>query len=684
MDVTLGNMQMGGMSMGEGVPTAAYMQKMYWAVVGAAIATSTLVNVLNNALAEQRLRSKAAKPTSTFWTSYATATAICREISHASIGSLRIKSLRVRFPSLGKVVVLSSNLVVVLVLCFYKLNTLDQWKWEDIGYRTGFIALSQLPLIFLLAAKDNVIGCLIGVGYEKLNWLHRWTARTLWLTVTVHMGFWFRSWARYDYIKVKMAGDPITRRGFAAWCILTFIVATSFAPVRRTNYEVFIITHIVTFAGFIGAVYIHVPSEVKAWVWVSIGLFFLDRLLRLRRVLYLNHFQWRSKTAARLWSNQARLTRLPGNVTRITIDKPAVSWKPGQHMFLSCHSIVPLQSHPFTISSLPCDGAMEFLVQAREGGTKRFMKYASSHLPTAEHGLSSLKHVGIEGPYGRLRPLNQFDSVVLFAGGTGATFTVALMRDVVKSWCLKDRHAGRRIRFVWVIKSREQLAWFNDKLEQVVVDVDAMRVADLSCANAVDLSIYVTCDEQLVAEKSESKARSPPILQGEVKEVSSRLLFASSHIGEGKQDDGSDVASTISFGAEDASSRDRCGLDGGCCSNRIVKDEADAAICMCSPHPPMIPTRSGVETTLSCEAEKASDRSLSTTYIKVLGGRPHPRSIIREVLEEAEGESAVVVCGPLGLADDVRDSVVALSDERAVHKGTGAQGIYLHIEEFSY
>ena len=54
------------------------------------------------------------------------------------------------------------------------------------------------------------------------------------------------------------------------------------------------------------------------------------------------------------------------------------------------------------------------------------------------------------------------------------------------------------------------------------------------------------------------------------------------------------------------------------------------------------------------------------------------------MLEEAEGESAVIVCGPQGLQDDVRESVVALSDERAVHKGTGAQGIYLHIEGFCY
>ncbi len=42
------------MSMGAGVPDLFYMQKMYWAVVGAAIGTAALVNVLNNYLYIQR------------------------------------------------------------------------------------------------------------------------------------------------------------------------------------------------------------------------------------------------------------------------------------------------------------------------------------------------------------------------------------------------------------------------------------------------------------------------------------------------------------------------------------------------------------------------------------------------------------------------------------------------------
>ena len=45
---------MGGMSMGDGVPSLFYIQRMYWAVVGGVIAFATVINVLNKLLSLQR------------------------------------------------------------------------------------------------------------------------------------------------------------------------------------------------------------------------------------------------------------------------------------------------------------------------------------------------------------------------------------------------------------------------------------------------------------------------------------------------------------------------------------------------------------------------------------------------------------------------------------------------------
>ncbi len=87
-------------------------------------------------------------------------------------------------------------------------------------------------------------------------------------------------------------------------------------------------------------------------------------------------------------------------------------------------------------------------------------------------------------------------------------------------------------------------------------------------------------------------------------------------------------------------------------------------------------------------AEVQSDgsgvKSRALPCAKFYSGRPDIFELLWDILEKAEGETGVTVCGPIGLNTDVRKMVVKCSDERAVHKGTGAQGIYLHTECFGW
>jgi predicted ferric reductase len=661
-----------------------------------------------------------AKPRNPLLKPYATATAIIREITYASLASQPIWKLSLHFPPLGRVILLLSNLTVVLILCFYKLDPSDQWQWENIGYRTGFIGLAQLPLIFLLAGKKNIIGALTGFSYERLNCLHRWTARTLWLTITIHMMFWFRDWARYDYIIVKLTTDPITKRGFAAWCILTFIVLTSFPAVRKWNYELFVLTHLVTFAGFTAAVWLHVPNEVKYWVWIPIGIFAFDRLMRARRLIWSNIRFPRRGQLLRI-GNSAILTPLPGNVTRITISNPLVTWSPGQHVFLSCHSVAPLQSHPFTIASIPSDKKLEFIVRAERGGTKRLLDFASKQhtlpLSTAIAGPST-RQVFIEGPYGKMRPLRQFDTLVFFAGSTGATFTMPLLRDVVHNWQMGrtfrwQRQEGpsvvRRIRFIWVIKARDRMCWFSEQLDEVVRTVNALEPLHDGSRLKVEISIYITRDESFTKDQTDSPLRQSPVSEHEHEHGKARQLIASNpsienlptdpekdeKLDEKERDDRMSIHSAPSFSNRDAGAEPRsCGPNGTCCCTRIVSESSSAAsIPECTCHCDSDSLAPATSTALPPSSPQPQNTPSSPTpsspttpqaTMRLLTKRPSLTSITRQALEQALGETAVVVCGPRGLREGVRRSVVQLSDERAVHRGTGAQGVWLHGEGFEY
>ncbi|KAK5280615.1 ferric-chelate reductase Frp1 [Exophiala xenobiotica] len=227
------------------------------------------------------------------------------------------------------------------------------------------------------------------------------------------------------------------------------------------------------------------------------------------------------------------------------------------------------------------------------------------------------------------------------------------MRDIVQRW--KDGVAGgsaivtKRIRFVWVVKARDRVTWFQNQLETALADVEAIRRHEGHSDKELDLSIYVTCDEEL--EASNIATGCEPAAHGTA-----------------------EIATTKTNELDNEKKRTDEKVD---VINTVDEDGSPKACCCCAPS-------SSSASSLSVVEKGNVEPTAVMPRLKIVAGRPKPRSIIRKVLEEADGESAVVVCGPQGLQDDVRRSVVALSDERAVHKGTGAQGIYLHVEGFCY
>lgn len=65
--------------------------------------------------------------------------------------------------------------------------------------------------------------------------------------------------------------------------------------------------------------------------------------------------------------------------------------------------------------------------------------------------------VMIDGPYGGCSvDLGDYETVLLFAGGSGITFTLGLLDDIVGRCTRKGRSNGertRRIEFVWCVRS---------------------------------------------------------------------------------------------------------------------------------------------------------------------------------------------------------------------------------------
>jgi len=107
-------------------------------------------------------------------------------------------------------------LAFIMGLLFYNNDVEGAQHYQAISLRSTLLSMAQLPLIILLAGKNNFIGLVTGVSYERLNVLHRWVARGLFLTATIHGFAQIYGWSRFGLVTIESQTDACWPRGTSA------------------------------------------------------------------------------------------------------------------------------------------------------------------------------------------------------------------------------------------------------------------------------------------------------------------------------------------------------------------------------------------------------------------------------------------------------------------------------------
>lgn len=402
--------------------------------------------------------------------------------------------------------------VVVVYAIAVVLCTVTDANLVDNANRAGFLAVAQLPVIFLFATKNSILSLLLGPGngYEKLNFVHRWAGRAMFICVVVHGVLWIQNHHRWNQ---PILGEPKEDAGLAAFGLLCVIIVSSIFPVRKWGYQVFFSIHIVTYVSFFVALCYHTPYA-RPWIYAPLAFYGFDLCLRL--------FKYRVKDATiEAVSNQMTLIRVP-----FCSD----GWIAGQHVRLRVFfSGRILESHPLTILAAPpgtsCikesldigGGGLVFGASVKGDWTRALNQHAtlmaeelvrteakeSSRAGDQEKSEGSLSRrarqpelpqlqVMIDGPYGGSSiDLGRYEHVLLFAGGSGATFSLGLLDDIVGRCVKLGRKNGeitRRIEFAWCVRSFGTLSWFTTFLSHI-----AQTAAFPHSTVSLHISVYVTC-----------------------------------------------------------------------------------------------------------------------------------------------------------------------------------------------
>ncbi|KAG1768915.1 ferric reductase NAD binding domain-containing protein [Suillus placidus] len=373
--------------------------------------------------------------------------------------------------------------------------TLDITYWSN---RSGILAASQFPLITALGTKNNIVSCT-----ACLNYVHRMMSRVVFILLWVHVGGEVVQHAPFQPYFAKQW----LIWGLVAMCAFTILCIVSLRPIRAQAYELFFYVHFAMAFTFLIGAYFHAQDfQFGFWIYPCFIIWGLDRLIRFLRLVVFNHSYFGFKSGSTM---DATAELLSDDFVRLRFHRPShFHWTPGQTAYLIIPSVsrLPFEAHPFTIasfnstlfdvpkeqkptsekydeislaegnlgSSAPFWKELVFFVNVREGFTARLKDAALK---------GDKVKVFVDGPYGPSPNLGSYDTSVLVAGGSGVSYTLPVLLDIIER--VRNGQSGcHRVVFIWSIRSVDHIHWIDDVL------IRALRLAPPSLS--ISIHIHVT------------------------------------------------------------------------------------------------------------------------------------------------------------------------------------------------
>ncbi|KAK7179744.1 ferric reductase like transmembrane component [Paraphaeosphaeria sporulosa] len=412
---------------------------------------------------------------------------------------------------------------------------------DDVAFRAAWTTISQIPLVYLLSAKRGPLNYLTGLTYERINWMHKFVGRMVFVSATTHMAIMLSSISMSELTSSHDDAMQVVRYGAGAYVLLLWIAVSSVIGVRKRWYRFFYINHWISTIVFLGLAFNHVPSYARLPIYASIGLVATDKMLVTFGYLLLNMTIRPIRTKFKKFRRRPSPARevhvlamghpikmvaplvttggegAPESTTVMRLSDLPFKWKPGQHVRMWFPRLGSLEVHPFTpamcsdfsngreIESqdaeehglLPMESTtqpndMILMVKAHDGLTRRLADYRdqwrSLPCPNASQPSSSLIAF-IDGPYGEGPVWEDYENIVMLSTSTGVSFMLSVLNYLEHfSFANKGRLRTRQIHFVWVNRHIEPV--FESTITELFCkNSTALRDSGIS----VKADFYITC-----------------------------------------------------------------------------------------------------------------------------------------------------------------------------------------------
>ncbi|KAK9244097.1 ferric reductase NAD binding domain-containing protein [Lipomyces tetrasporus] len=310
--------------------------------------------------------------------------------------------------------------------------------------RSGIMAVTLMVPLLQFAGRNSLLTRMTGWSNDTYKLFHRWTARILVLDSMIHTiaisAYLLHSGGHSEYHAVILHRSNVF--GILAAVASCMIMIQALYVFQQFWYEIFLTLHLGLAIIFFVGLWQHLSSYAFVYpLYGAVAIYAFDRLLRLLRVLSGN-----LTGRAEIHAN--------ADATQIII-KPLIpfNYRPGQYACLYILRFNFWQSNPFSAAEAR-DNRYIFIAKRRRGVTARLHGYAVDRD-------THRARIWLEGPYGISHALENYESVLLLAGGIGITTVI--------SYALHLKRKGRQqqVALVWAVKEKESVSWIASQLRHV-------------------------------------------------------------------------------------------------------------------------------------------------------------------------------------------------------------------------
>ncbi|KAJ7901617.1 hypothetical protein B0H13DRAFT_765305 [Mycena leptocephala] len=311
--------------------------------------------------------------------------------------------------------------------------------------RYGYIAVSQIPFVVAFATKNNILGMFLGMGYEKLNFLHRFVARLAIISANVHGLGYIYKWCLGNVFmeKIKL---PKNYFGLLMLLSVDCLLLSSTAFVRKNAYNIFFYSHILFVQVLLFSGFNHYP-QLLPYLYCTVAIYGLDKLMRL----------------AKTRISTATIRPIPElGATRVEFPYLKKGWRAGQHVRVQVLSSAMgltgwAETHPFTVAS-QSNSKEGLVLLCKKTGTWTQNLFGIATKSRAEWGIGRNIRVIVEGPYGGpgFAIFSSYSAALFIVGGSGLTFALSAIQELIQQ-DLQGESRVRVIELIWVVQDAASL-----------------------------------------------------------------------------------------------------------------------------------------------------------------------------------------------------------------------------------